>query len=294
MSEHQQAAPGCCSPRHMETVRQVCRMIDASEDSIPTLAELGAEVGASPHHLQRLFKGVMGISPRQYAEARRLERFKSAVKDGETVSSAMYGAGYGSSSRLYEKSDLHLGMTPASYARGGAGAAITFAIVDCRLGRLLVAATERGICAVSLGDDDGVLAAELCRDYPAADIQRDDGAFADWVAAVLAITEGREPAIDLPLDIRATAFQWQVWQRLRAIPAGETATYGEIAADLGRPKGARAVGRACACNPVSLIVPCHRAVGGDGRLTGYRWGIDRKETLLETERGGRAGGDGKR
>ena len=291
MDEVQQLATRPTSPQHVETVRQVCRVIDGNPETIPTLAELGAEVGTSPHHLQRLFKGVMGISPRQYAEARRLERFKSAVKDGESVSSAMYGAGYGSSSRLYEKSDLHLGMTPASYARGGAGAAIAYAIADCRLGRLLVAATVRGICAVSLGDDDGYLASELHKDYPAASIVRDDGAFAEWVGAVLEFIEGREPPIDLPLDIRATAFQWQVWQRLRAIPAGETATYGEIAADLGRPKGARAVGRACATNPVSLIVPCHRAVGGDGRLTGYRWGIARKEALLKRERRDHSGND---
>ncbi|MDA0676339.1 MAG: methylated-DNA--[protein]-cysteine S-methyltransferase [Proteobacteria bacterium] len=286
MVEDQQVATRGASPQHVETVRQVCQVIDGNPEAIPTLAELSAEVGASPHHLQRLFKGVMGISPRQYAEARRLARFKSAVKDGETVSSALYGAGYGSSSRLYEKSDLHLGMTPASYARGGAGAAITFAIVDCRLGRLLVAATERGICAVSLGDDDSYLADELHADYPAAGIARDDGAFAEWVGAVLDIIDGGEPPIDLPLDVRATAFQWQVWQRLRAIPAGETATYGDIAADLGRPKAARAVGRACATNPVSLIVPCHRAVGGDGRMTGYRWGIARKEDLLKRERRG--------
>ena len=272
------------TPQQMERVRNVCRVIDENPDGIPTLAELSAEVGGSPHHLQRLFKGVMGISPRQYAEARRLERFKSAVKDGETVCSALYGAGYGSSSRLYEKAHDHLGMTPASYARGGVGADITFAIVPCPLGRLLVAATVRGICAISLGDGDDGLESELRKDYPAAVLQRDDGALAEWIGPILVILDGREPPIELPLDVRATAFQWQVWQRLRAIPPGETRTYGQIAAELGRPKGARAVGRACATNPVSLLVPCHRAVGGDGRMTGYRWGIERKEALLRQER----------
>jgi len=280
----QRIAARAATRQQMERVRNICRVIDENPDGIPTLAELSAEVGGSPHHLQRLFKGVMGISPRQYAEARRLERFKSAVKDGETVCSALYGAGYGSSSRLYEKAHDHLGMTPASYARGGVGADITFAIVPCPLGRLLVAATAHGICAVSLGDRDNGLEAELRKDYPAAALHRDDGALAQWIGPILAILDGREPPIDLPLDVRATAFQWQVWQRLRAIPQGETRTYGQIAAELGRPKGARAVGRACATNPVSLLVPCHRAVGGDGRMTGYRWGIERKEALLQQER----------
>ena len=284
MDDVRQDATGGVSARQMDMVRQVCQIIDANPDGIPTLAELSAQFGGSPHHLQRLFTGVMGISPRQYAEARRLERFKLAVKEGENIGSALYGAGYGSTSRLYEKADDHLGMTPASYARGGAGAHIIFAVVPCSLGRLLVAATLRGICAVSLGDDVVVLEAALRQDYPAAAIQRDDGALAEWIGVILEIISGCEPPVALPLDVRATAFQWQVWQRLRAIPKGQTATYGEIAAEIGRPKGARAVGRACATNPVSLLVPCHRAVGGDGRMTGYRWGLERKKALLDRER----------
>ena len=276
-------APKPASPRHMATVRQVCRMIDDTPDAIPTLAQISAQVGGSPHHLQRLFKGVMGISPRQYAEAKRLERFKSAVKEGETVSSALYGAGYGSSSRLYEKSDHHLGMTPASYAKGGRGATITCAIVSSPLGRLLVAATERGVCAVSLGDSDDHLEQTVRQDYPAATIERNDSALTPWMDAILAHLNGAAHP-DLPLDVLATAFQWQVWQRLRAIPRGETRTYGQIAAAVARAIAARAVGRACATNPVSLIVPCHRAVGGDGKLTGYRWGVERKRALLKRER----------
>ena len=281
-----------CHPRaaaaaepHLETVRRTCRAIEEHDESPPTLDFLAAEVGGSPHHLQRLFKRIMGISPRQYAEALRLQRLKNALKDGEPVAGALYGAGYGSSSRLYEKAPQHLGMTPASFARGGRGAEIAFAIVDSPLGRLLVAATMRGVCAVSLGDDDAYLESELIHDYPAAEIRRDDGALAGAVGVLLQHLEGGEPHIDLPLDVRATAFQWQVWQRLRAIPPGETRTYGEIAGDLGRPTAARAVGRACASNPVSLIVPCHRAIGADGSLTGYRWGVGRKKALLQRESG---------
>ncbi|MDP6884400.1 MAG: bifunctional DNA-binding transcriptional regulator/O6-methylguanine-DNA methyltransferase Ada [Rhodospirillales bacterium] len=275
-------APG--ADRTLATVRRLCRIIEEADEGIPTLATLGAKVGFSPHHLQRLFTRVMGISPRQYFEALRLSRVKGALKDGEPVSAALYGAGYGSSSRLYEKAPDHLGMTPASYAKGGKGAAISYAIAASPLGRLLVAATERGVCMVSLGDDDAALEEALAGDYPAAAIRRDDGALGERLGAVLAHLEGRRPDIRLPLDLRATAFQWQVWRRLSAIPMGETRTYGEIAADLGRPKAARAVGRACATNPVSVVVPCHRAVGADGRATGYRWGVERKKALLERER----------
>ena len=276
------------------TVRRLCRAIGDAGDGIPTLADLAARVGGSPHHLQRVFKRVMGISPRRYAEALRLDRLKDALRRGEAVAPALYGAGYGSSSRLYEKAPRHLGMTPASYARGGAGASIAYTTAACALGRLLVAATERGLCAVSLGDTDAHLEAALGADYPAAEIRRDDGALAGRLDAVLARLDGRaSPHPGLPLDLRATAFQWQVWERLQGIPRGQTRTYGEIAADIGRPGAARAVGRACAANPVSLVVPCHRAVGGGGGLTGYRWGVKRKEKLLRREGaavGGRAKG----
>ena len=274
-------APG--ADRRLATARRLCRIIEDADEGIPTLAMLGARVGLSPHHLQRLFTGVMGISPRQYAEALRLGRVKEALRGGEPVTAALYGAGYGSSSRLYEKAPQHLGMTPVSYAKGGKGAAITYAIAASPLGRVLVAATGLGVCMVSLGDDDATLEGELARDYPAAEIRRDDGALGDRLAAIVAHLDGRQSHIALPLDVRATAFQWQVWRRLCAIPAGETRTYGEIAAELGRPGAARAVGRACATNPVSLIVPCHRAVGASGGLTGYRWGVGRTKALLEQE-----------
>jgi AraC family transcriptional regulator of adaptative response/methylated-DNA-[protein]-cysteine methyltransferase len=267
----------------LAAVHGACCAIADADESIPTLAELGEVVGISPHHLQRTFKRVMGISPRQYGEALRLERLKDALKDGKPVAMALYGAGYGSSIRLYEKAPAHLGMTPATYAKGGKGAAIAFAIVDSALGRLLVAATTRGVCMVSLGDDDQALEDELRGDYPAAEIRREDGALGSSVDSVLAHLYGATP--NLPLDIRATAFQWQVWQRLCAIPAGETRTYAQIAAEIGKPKAARAVGRACATNPVSLVVPCHRAVGASDKLTGYRWGVERKKELLARERG---------
>lgn len=267
----------------LDLVRRVCREIDAAEDKVPSLARLAAATGHGATYLQRTFSQVMGISPRAYFEARRLARVKVALAGGEAVAPALYGAGYGSSSRLYEKARAHFGMTPASYAKGGKGARIAFTTTASSLGRLLVAATERGLCAVSLGENDAHLEKELRCDYPLAVIDRDDGVLGASVERVLAYLDGREPHIDLPLDLRATAFQWQVWQHLRAIPAGETRSYGKIAAALGRPQAARAVGRACATNPVSLVVPCHRAVGRDGAITGYRWGKDRKRRLLAVE-----------
>lgn len=266
-----------------ELAQRVIALLIARTDGPPTLAELGVELGLSPHHLQRSFKQATGLSPRQYAEALRHGRLKAEFRNGEPVASALYGAGYGSSSRLYEKADSQLGMTPSSFAKGGRGAQITFAIADCPLGRLLVAATARGVCAVMLGNRDPDLEAELSGDFPAAEILRDDGVLADHVAHILEHLDGATPVPDLPLDVRATAFQWRVWECLRRIPPGQTMTYGEIAAVIGHPRAARAVGRACATNPVSLVVPCHRAVGADGSLTGYRWGVQRKRDLLARE-----------
>lgn len=268
-----------------EMVHQLCQYIDANLESRLTLADLGMRVGLSPYHLQRVFKRVMGITPRQYTEARRLDAFKTQVRGGATVTDALYGAGYGSSSRLYERSNGQLGMTPATYGKGGKGMHIHYTVVDCPLGRLLVAATTRGVCAVSLGDTPEYLEAELRADYPAAEITRDDDSLGEWVAALVAYLEGQEPHLDLPLDVQATAFQWRVWQVLRAIPPGETRSYGEIARIVGSPGAARAVGSACANNPVALVIPCHRAVREDGSLGGYRWGLARKEALLRQETG---------
>jgi AraC family transcriptional regulator of adaptative response/methylated-DNA-[protein]-cysteine methyltransferase len=272
----------------LERVRHACRIIETAlaegEDGTPPLGALAEQVGASPFHLQRLFKRHLGISPREFADARRLTLVKKLLRDGEGVAGALYGAGYGSSSRLYERSDAQLGMTPASYSKGGKGADIAYTLADSPFGRLLVATTERGVCAVSLGADDADLAAALRQEYPVAAISRDETRLAPAVAGVLALLAGSEPDRALPLDIRATGFQWRVWQELRRIPRGATATYREIAAAIGQPAAIRAVANACAANRVALVIPCHRIVRGDGAPGGYRWGAERKAALLAGEK----------
>jgi AraC family transcriptional regulator of adaptative response/methylated-DNA-[protein]-cysteine methyltransferase len=225
----------------------------------------------------------MGITPHRYAEAYRLSRLKILLRKGEDVTGALYEAGYSSSSRLYERTPVQLGMTPATYRRGGRGMRIGYAIIDSYLGYLLIAATEKGICAVSLGDTDSVLETALTREYPNAEIQRNDIGFGEWVSAILKYLSGEQPHLDLPMDIKVTAFQWRVYKELCAIPYGITRSYGEIAEVLGHPKAARAVGWACAINPVSLVIPCHRVVQKNGSLGGYRWGLDRKRLLLAKE-----------
>ncbi|MFQ5872359.1 MAG: bifunctional DNA-binding transcriptional regulator/O6-methylguanine-DNA methyltransferase Ada, partial [Dehalococcoidia bacterium] len=284
--------PCCrCRPDHtlpdnpaLEMVRRACHHIQSSQDGPPTLAHLSKLVGASSSYLHRIFKRFMGITPRQYADACRLDRFKARLREGWNVTGALYESGYGSSSRLYEGSSTSLGMTPASYRRGGRGTRIAYTIVGCPLGRLLVAATDRGVCAVKLGDRDSDLKADLRLEYPDAELHPDEGALGEWVKAFLSYLNGDVPYLDLPVDIRATAFQRQVWEYLKAIPYGQTRSYREIAEALGRPKAARAVGGACAANPVALVVPCHRAVREDGSLGGYRWGLERKAALLAKER----------
>ncbi len=280
-----------CRPRGAKpspAARAVLRAreyLDAHPDEAVTLARLGRVAAMSPHHLQRVFKRVLGVSPKEYAAARRAERLREHLRGGESVSRAGFEAGYGSGSRLYEQADARLGMTPAAYRGGGRGTRVRFATAATALGRLLVAATERGVCAVTLGDSDAELEAALRRELPRADVAADEGELDAWVAAVVASLEGSAPAPDLPLDVRATAFQQRVWKALREIPRGSTASYGEIAARIGVPGAARAVGRACASNRVALVVPCHRAVRGDGEPGGYRWGVERKRELLERERG---------
>lgn len=264
--------------------RRVCAYIEANADGPVTLAALGAAVGMSPGHVQRTFKRLTGITPRQYAEARRLGRLKAGLHAGRDVTRALYDAGYGSSSRLYERSNSQLGMTPASYRRGGAGKRIAYTVVDSALGRLLVAGTERGISAVYLGDSNARLEAALRAEYPRAELERDPAGLGEWVEKLVARLDGGRGRLDLPLDIEATAFQWRVWQQLRAIPFGSTATYSDIAEALGRPSATRAVARACATNPVSVVIPCHRVVRRDGDPGGYRWGLERKRKLLEQER----------
>lgn len=274
----------------IEAVRRACRFIDAriaadeTDGGSITLAELGAHCGMSPWHLQRLFRRAMGVTPRDYADARRLARFRAGLQQGDGVAAATYDAGFGSSSRVYERAAAALGMTPATYAKGGKGARIAYATGDTKMGRLLVATTARGICFVSLGRDDAALEAALRQEFPAAaEIRRDEAALGPTIRGLLDYLAGETPHVDLPLDVRATAFQRRVWEELRRIPPGETRSYGEIARALGQPAAQRAVGRACATNPVALIIPCHRAVGRNGGLTGYRWGTAVKQALLTLE-----------
>lgn len=264
-------------------VREVCRLIDARPDVPAPLAMLAARVGATPHRVLRAFRGVLGISPRQYRDARRLDRLKAGLRQRGRVSPALYDAGYGSPSRVYERAHAQLGMTPATYGRGAPGTRIAYTVVPCALGRLLVAATERGICRISLGSEPEALTAGLRQEFPEADLQRDGGPLAAWVSAILRYLDGRTQALDLPLDIRATAFQRRVWEALRAIPYGERRSYAEIARLIGRPRSPRAVARACATNPAALVIPCHRVVREDGGLGGYRWGVERKRALLARE-----------
>ena len=270
----------------MEAVRHACAMIDAAEDSPPTLDALSRAVGISATHFQKIFKRATGVSPRQYAETRRVAKVKALLRSGEAVSSALYGAGYGSSRGLYETAHATLGMTPATYRKGGAGAEIGYAFGRSRLGEVLVAATPQGVCFVALGDSKGKLVAELEADFPAAEFREDAGRLGQGLDEVLRRIAGAEPAAALPLDIRCTAFQRRVWQALTEIPLGQTRTYSELAASLGAPKAQRAVGRACATNPVSILVPCHRAVREDGGLGGYRWGLKKKQALLAAEHAG--------
>ncbi|HLI08351.1 MAG TPA: bifunctional DNA-binding transcriptional regulator/O6-methylguanine-DNA methyltransferase Ada [Ktedonobacteraceae bacterium] len=279
-----------CRPREASSreeqvalVRQLCAYIDEHLEQRLTLAELGEQVHLSPYHLQHVFKRVMGITPRQYAGARRMEQFKTRLKEGETVTTALFDAGYSSSSRLYERVPGQLGMTPVTYRKGGAGMHIRYTIVDSPLGRLLVAASERGICSVCLGDDDAPIEAALRREYNAADIQRDDAELSEEVNELLRYLRGQQPYLDLPVEVQATAFQWRVWQELRAIPYGGTRSYSEIARAIGRPQARRAVARACASNPAALVIPCHRVVREDGDPGGYRWGVERKRRLLAQE-----------
>ncbi len=278
------AEPRDTNAKHVELVRRVCDYIEAQDGEPVTLAELARHVEMSPWHLQRLFKKVTGVSPRDFADAKRSARFRDKLRNGESIAGATYGAGYGSSSRVYERAHRQLGMTPASYAKGGEGAKIAYTIVDSPLGRLLVAATGKGVCFTSLGESDETLHRALEAEYPKAlSITRDDEGLAPAVEAIVAYLIGKTPHLDMPLDVRSTAFQRRVWNELIAIPVGETRTYKEIAEALGAPKAQRAIGRACATNPVAMLVPCHRVLRENGELGGYRWGTERKGKLLETE-----------
>jgi AraC family transcriptional regulator of adaptative response/methylated-DNA-[protein]-cysteine methyltransferase len=279
-----------CHPRQAHSnpqadlIRCVCGEIEGAPDGSLSLRELAERTGLSTAHLQRTFRQAMGITPRQYADALRVARLKSELRKGKDVTTALHEVSYGSASRLYEKSDAHLGMTPATYRRGGRGMNISYTIAPCSLGRVLVAATQRGISAVYLGERDSDLAAALRKEYPNAEIRSGSGDHAKWVRAIVRHLAGSNPRLDLPTDVVATAFQRRVWEALQAIPLGETRTYSEVARSIGQPSAIRAVARACATNPAAIVVPCHRVVRTDGTLGGYRWGLERKQSLLERER----------
>ncbi len=272
-------------PPDVAAVRRACAAIAAADDA-PSLDALAAQAGLSRFHFHRVFKAVTGITPREFARAEREKRLHAALRDGGTVTEALYEAGYGSSSRLYEAAASRLGMTPGALKRGGAGETIDFAIVPTSLGHLLVAATEAGICSITLGDDAAALAEALRARFPAARLLRDDGeALAQLVVRAAMLVERPGEAADLPLDIRGTAFQLRVWAQLRRIKAGETVSYTELARRVGQPKAVRAVASACARNELAVAIPCHRVLREDGGLGGYRWGLARKQALLNRENG---------
>jgi len=267
-----------------ERVLSICHYIRSAHDEPPTLARLGKRFSFSPAHLQRVFKQYVGISPLAYAEAVRMDQLKLALQNGASVTDAIYASGFSSSSRVYERAARAIGMTPRRYKDRGRGEQIRFSIVPSALGRLLVASTAKGICAVQLGDDDAALEGLLREEFSGAAIERNDREHADWVRGVVALAEGQAPHVSLPLDVRGTAFQQQVWRALRKIPAGRTHSYAEVARSIGRPEAIRAVANACGANPTALVVPCHRVVQSDGGLGGYHWGVERKRRLLEAER----------
>lgn len=265
------------------TVKAICRYIEQHLDEPLTLARLSAEFHQSPFHLQRTFKAVLGITPRAYADSCRMNQLKSDLRAGHSVTRALYDAGYSSSSRLYEKTASQLGMTPDKYRRGAIAAQIRYTFANSPLGRMLIAATQKGICAVQFADSDGELEEGLKREFPFAIRRRDDDGLREWKDHLLGQMRGQRLNSTLPLDIQATAFQRKVWSYLQSIPFGETRSYAAVAKAIGRPSASRAVARACATNPVAVAIPCHRVVRQDGDASGYRWGLGRKKTLLELE-----------
>jgi AraC family transcriptional regulator, regulatory protein of adaptative response / methylated-DNA-[protein]-cysteine methyltransferase len=263
--------------------RAVRHLAESPEESV-RLAALARMLGTTEATLRRAFLQVTGLAPRELAEALRIKRFKGMLRSGKSITDALYETGYGSSSRVYERSNAQLGMTPATYQKGGKNMKIGYTVAKSPLGKVLVAATERGVSAVYLGDTESKLIAELRQEYPRAEITQASDSFQCWVGEIVQRIEGKQPRMELPLDLQATAFQRRVWQELQRIPRGRTRTYSQVARSLGQPKAVRAVARACATNPVSIVVPCHRVIREDGTLAGYRWGLSRKEQLLAQER----------
>jgi AraC family transcriptional regulator of adaptative response/methylated-DNA-[protein]-cysteine methyltransferase len=268
--------------RHAAAVRDACRRIERAQD-MPSLAALARAAGLSRFHFHRLFKAHTGLTPKAYAEAHRGMRLREKLATDDSITSALYGAGFNSNSRFYEASSELLGMTPTQFRAGGDGNAIRFALGECSLGSILVAMTDKGVCAIELGDDPEALLRELQDRFPKATLIGGDRGFEQQVAKVVGFIKAPARGLDLPLDIRGTAFQQRVWRALRAIPAGSTATYTQIAKRIGRPKAVRAVAQACAANAIAVAIPCHRVVRSDGSLSGYYWGVERKRALLARE-----------
>jgi AraC family transcriptional regulator of adaptative response/methylated-DNA-[protein]-cysteine methyltransferase len=265
-------------------VQRAARQLAESTEEGVRLVEIARTLGTTQATLRRAFLQVTGLAPRQLAEALRVKRFKAMLRAGRSITDALYETGYGSSSRVYERSNAQLGMTPATYRKGGKGMKIGYTIAKSPLGKVLIGATERGVSAVYLGEKESALLAELREEYPRAEIAPATDSFQRWVREIVQRIDGKQPRMELPLDLQATAFQRRVWQELQRIPRGRTRTYSQVARSLGQPKAVRAVARACATNPVSIVVPCHRVIREDGALAGYRWGLSRKERLLAQER----------
>jgi AraC family transcriptional regulator of adaptative response/methylated-DNA-[protein]-cysteine methyltransferase len=268
--------------RHAATVERICRRI-AGADPVPPLAVLAEEAQMSPFHFHRVFKAVTGVTPRAYATAHRTARVRRELGRSRTVTDAIFDAGFNSGGRFYANTDAVLGMTPTDYRAGGAHTAIRFAVGECSLGSILVATSAKGVCAIFLGDDPDELTRDLQDRFPRANLIGGDAAFEELVAKIVGFIEAPAVGLELPLDVRGTAFQQRVWQALRKIPAGSTASYSDIARRIGAPKSVRAVAQACAANPIALAIPCHRVVRNDGALSGYRWGVERKRALLARE-----------
>jgi AraC family transcriptional regulator, regulatory protein of adaptative response / methylated-DNA-[protein]-cysteine methyltransferase len=268
--------------RHAVMVAQVCRLIESAE-STPSLTVLARKAGLSLHHFHRIFKAATGLTPREYAAAHRAKRVRDELKRRPTVTEAIYDAGFNSGGQFYATSDELLGMTPTEYRRGGSHTDIRFAVGECSLGSILVAQSAKGVCAILLGDDPDALVRDLQDRFPHATLLGGDPRFEQLVANVVGFVESPGIGLDLPLDVRGTAFQQRVWQALRAIPAGSTVSYAELADRIGAPKSVRAVAQACGANPLAVAIPCHRVVRHDGGLSGYRWGVERKRALLERE-----------
>jgi AraC family transcriptional regulator, regulatory protein of adaptative response / methylated-DNA-[protein]-cysteine methyltransferase len=268
--------------RRAQAVARACRLIDAAE-TMPALVDLAQAAGMSPFHFHRVFRQVTGVTPKAYGQARRAGRVAETLREAESVTAAVYEAGYSAPSRFYAGEAERLGMAPSAYRRGGTGARIRFGVGACALGSVLVAATDRGVCAILLGDDPDALVRDLQDRFPAAEFTGGDAAFEDWMARVIGLVEAPRRGLDLPLDVSGTAFQQRVWAALRRIPVGSTASYAEIARAIGEPGAVRAVARACGANHIAVAIPCHRVVRSDGALSGYRWGVARKADLLARE-----------